>query len=138
MAKKKEYSVLCPCGSGRPLSECCGAFFPDGARPYGAPTPEALMRSRYAAFALGREDYLLETWAAEARPERIFEPGEAPLKWFSLKILFAKTASDGHSGTVRFVAKARSAAGAVVLDETSEFRLDPDGRWRYVSGAAAV
>lgn len=133
MAKKCS-SICCPCGSGRRLAECCGAFFPDGAHPYGAPTPEALMASRYAAFALGREDYLLETWAVETRPERLFEPGEKPLKWFSLRILSAETSPDGRSGTVRFIAKARSSGGAVVLEETSDFRKDPDGRWRYVSG----
>lgn len=136
MAKKLS-PMRCPCGSGRLLAECCGAFFPDGAQPYGAPTPEALMRSRYAAFALGREDYLLETWAAETRPERIFEPGEKPLKWFSLRILSSETSPDASSGTVRFIAKARSAGGAVVLEETSDFRKDPDDRWRYVSGVVS-
>lgn len=44
----------CPCGAGLPLAECCGRlharFAADGALT--APTAEALMRSRYAAFAL--------------------------------------------------------------------------------------
>lgn len=44
----------CPCGAGLPLAKCCGRlharFAADGALT--APTAEALMRSRYAAFAL--------------------------------------------------------------------------------------
>lgn len=44
----------CPCGAGLPLAECCGRlharFAADGALT--ASTAEALMRSRYAAFAL--------------------------------------------------------------------------------------
>lgn len=47
----------CPCGSGRPLPDCCGRFHAGVA----APTAEALMRSRYSAYALGLVDYLRDT-----------------------------------------------------------------------------
>ncbi len=40
-----------------------------------APTAEALMRSRYSAFALGDTDYLADTLAPEARGD--FDPIEA-------------------------------------------------------------
>ncbi|WP_280273702.1 YchJ family metal-binding protein, partial [Nocardia wallacei] len=42
--------------SGETLTDCCGPRL-DGTRP--APTAEALMRSRYTAFAVGDVDYLL-------------------------------------------------------------------------------
>lgn len=142
--KARATAAGCPCGSGRALSECCGRYLTGGPEPFGAPTPEALMRSRFTAFALGDEAYLLGTWAEETRPERIWVPGEEHLKWFSLKILEApapkpepKRDATGKSieeGRVRFIAKARSRSGVVVLAENSLFRRNAAGRWVYVSG----
>ena len=42
----------CPCGSDRPLGDCCGVFHA------GTPAPDAerLMRSRYSAYVLGLSD----------------------------------------------------------------------------------
>ena len=51
---------LCPCGTGQSYVDCCGALH-SGART--AATAEQLMRSRYSAFAVSDEDYLLRTWA---------------------------------------------------------------------------
>ena len=47
----------CPCGSGNPLSQCCGHYHS------GTPAPcaELLMRSRYSAYVLGLVDYLVAT-----------------------------------------------------------------------------
>ena len=56
---------LCPCGTGQSYVDCCGALH-SGART--AATAEQLMRSRYSAFAVSDEDYLLRTWAARNRP----------------------------------------------------------------------
>jgi SEC-C motif-containing protein len=50
----------CPCHSGLRYAVCCSPFH-RGARP---DTPEALMRSRYAAFALGLGEYLVATLAS--------------------------------------------------------------------------
>ena len=108
-SKKEAAAQGCPCGSGLSLQACCGRFLTGGAEPFGAPTPEALMRSRFTAFALGDEAYLLGTWAEE-------------------------TAHGETRGRVRFLAKARSSAGVVRLSENSFFRREPDGRWVYVSG----
>ena len=47
----------CPCGSGDPLDDCCGRYH----QGHPAPTAEALMRSRYSAYALGLVDYLRDT-----------------------------------------------------------------------------
>ncbi|MGE8497732.1 MAG: YchJ family protein [Pseudomonas sp.] len=48
---------ICPCGSGSPLSTCCGNYH--AGTP--APSAETLMRSRYSAYVLGQIDYLLGT-----------------------------------------------------------------------------
>ena len=51
-------SCPCPCGSGDTLDHCCGPLH-RGERK--AATAEALMRSRYSAYALGKLDYLIAT-----------------------------------------------------------------------------
>src|SRR5579859_5003628 len=54
----------CPCGSGRPYPQCCGPLHTGGA----APDAQSLMRSRYCAFVLCDERYLLATWHPSTRP----------------------------------------------------------------------
>ena len=48
---------LCPCQSGLRYKRCCRPLH-QGAP---APSPEALMRSRYSAYALGLVDYIIDT-----------------------------------------------------------------------------
>ncbi len=57
---------ICPCGTGLDYEACCGPYHARVAEPA---TPEALMRSRYAAFGLGELEYL---WATlhEAHDDR--------------------------------------------------------------------
>lgn len=89
------------------------------------------MRSRYTAFVLEREAYLLATWALGKRPSRVrFDAG---VKWLGLEVrAFAE--SDSNHATVEFVARQREATGrAVRLHERSRF-VREDGRWFYVDG----
>lgn len=46
-------AMRCPCESGLKYAECCQAYH---ARRSVAPTAEALMRSRYAAYVLGESE----------------------------------------------------------------------------------
>lgn len=126
---------LCPCGSGRPLAECCGRYLTGGAQHLEAPTPEALMRSRYAAYALGDDRYVLDTWAAETRPVELFAAGEPRPKWMKLEVEGAEEAPDGRTGEVRFCARGRTAMGAFAMKARSRFRREADGRWVYVDDA---
>lgn len=59
--------VACPCGSGARYAQCCGPLH-DGAM---ASCAEALMRSRYSAYVLALEPYLLATWHADQRPHSL-------------------------------------------------------------------
>ena len=129
MSKKKSKAcdAPCPCGSGAALAACCGRLHAGEA----AATPEALMRSRYSAYALGLDDYVMETWAPETRPAVLFEAGEERPKWLSLAII--SPPEDGDAGTVHFVARGRTSQGAFRLDENSRFRRE-NGRWLYVDG----
>ena len=115
----------CPCGSGRTAAACCGPVL-DGMP---ATSAEALMRSRYTAYVLGRADHLLATWHTSTRPAEVpIEPGT---RWLGLEIRRAK--EDGDTAVVEFVARSKFAGRAMRLHETSRF-VREGGRWFYVDG----
>lgn len=92
------------------------------------------MRSRYTAFALSLEDYLVATWHPSTRPERLgLTDGPGGRTWIRLQIRrTALTSAD--QGTVEFVASFRiGGSGAQRLHETSRF-VRENGRWLYVDG----
>lgn len=124
---------VCPCGGfpdvGTSYGQCCGRFHGGEA----APTAEALMRSRYAAFAVGDEDYLLRTWHPSSRPAALrLEPRHA---WVGLEVLDVDGGGpDETTGTVRYRARSRGADGSShVLIEEGRFARR-GGRWVYVDG----
>lgn len=113
----------CPCGSGAPFAACCGPLI-SGASP--APTPEALMRSRFSAYVKGTPEavaYILATThpANEAHngASLLLADVRATLKriaWQGLTVLDAPaehagklgaggaTLADPAKGVVRFAA----------------------------------
>jgi SEC-C motif domain protein len=121
-------SMTCPCGTGQSYAACCGRFH-GGPEHLAAPTPEALMRSRYAAFVLDLRDYLVDTWAEGERPSHI-EPPEAGLKWLGLTVK-GQGLSGPDEGWVHFVARYKVGGRAFRLEERSLF-LRQGGRWAYV------
>jgi len=87
------------------------------------------MRSRYSAYALGLNQYLLNTWHPNSRPKTLkLDPF---IRWVGLTVLDAT--SSGESATVDFVAKFKKAGRLHSLAEHSRFVLE-DGRWFYVDG----
>ncbi|MFD3561677.1 YchJ family protein [Streptomyces sp. NPDC058686] len=119
----------CPCGLPSPYDACCGRYHSGGAN---APTAEALMRSRYCAFAVKDAVYLLRTWHPATRPTVVtFDPGT---KWTGLEILGTSEGTAFHStGTVTFRARYTDGGRPGSLHERSRFtRLD--GAWVYVDG----
>jgi SEC-C motif-containing protein len=116
--------MTCPCGLGGPYDECCGRFHQGG----NAPTAELLMRSRYAAFALGDRAYLLRTWHSTTKPRRLTLDDT---QWSGLEIVDkAQGGLFDKEGVVEF--NARHAGG--VLHERSRF-LREDGKWVYLDAA---
>lgn len=89
------------------------------------------MRSRYAAFVLGLDEYLRATWHPSTRPAdlSLHEPG---LKWLGLQVRRHTTRDETHA-EVEFVARSKLAGRAHRLHETSRF-VREDGRWFYVDG----
>ena len=121
-------SDACPCGSGAGYEACCGALHA------GAPasTALALMRSRYAAYALRLAPYLLRTWHPSTRPARL-ELGDGTV-WRRLQIVDTVAGGvDDADGVVEFRASYRTPDGAGLLEERSRFVRD-DGRWVYLDG----
>ncbi|MEO5375957.1 MAG: YchJ family protein [Alphaproteobacteria bacterium] len=124
----------CPCGSGRDLDECCGPLIA-GRQP--ALTAEALMRSRYTAYAVGAIDYLHDTLAPDRRGD--FDRAETETwsrssEWPGLDIqrVEAGTGED-ETGVVEFTAHYRRDGRDLSLHEISQFRRE-GGRWYYVDG----
>lgn len=118
----------CPCGSGLGYDACCRPLH-DGAP---APDAERLMRSRYSAYALQLEPYLLATWHPETRPAALDLAGD-PARWIGLEVRRAEQFAD-NSATVEFVARCKIAGRATRLHEISRF-VKIDGRWCYLDGA---
>ena len=124
----------CPCVSGNSYDECCGPYIAGNAA---APTAEALMRSRFTAFASGRLDYIERTCASEMR--ETFDRGGAErvaemVKWLSLQVLGASCGSAmDDTGKVEFAATYLAEGLIRVHRENSVFRRE-DGVWVYVAG----
>ncbi|WP_203731395.1 YchJ family protein [Streptomyces sp. SID12501] len=120
-------SSACPCGLAKTetYEKCCGRFHRGEAA---APTAEALMRSRYSAFARRDEPYLLRTWHPRTRPAGVgFDPG---MLWTGLEIIETGDGTAFHTtGTVTFRASYRGGS----LEERSRFER-VDGAWVYVDG----
>lgn len=121
----------CRCGSGKRFDACCGPYLAG----LPAPTAEALMRSRYTAFAHGDAAYVARTTASAQRD------GAAPdlpaVTWVGLKI--NGTTGGGAAdttGTVDFTARFRDGGETRVHRENSRFRRE-DGLWVYVDGDIA-
>lgn len=121
----------CPCGSGQPYAACCGPWHAGLAAGVHAPTPEALMRSRYSAYVLRLTDYLLATWHSSTAPGEL---ALSPVKWLGLEVRRAQ--ATGDAGVVEFVARCREGGRAQRLHETSRF-VRQSGRWYYLDGRMA-
>ncbi len=120
----------CMCGLCRPYESCCGRFHSGHEIPANA---ELLMRSRYSAYVLKLEDYLLATWHNSTRPESLDFSDANKTKWLGLEIK-RHTVIDANYAQVEFVARYKMGGmSATRLHEISDFFFE-DGRWFYVSG----
>ncbi len=145
MSKKPSPAANCPCG-GPSYASCCAPYIDGGAI---APSAEALMRSRYTAYAQGKEAYLRATWHSSTRPQDAILDPEEKLQWLGLEVKSAlrlrqRKAESGQSGaepnqdTVEFVARFKIHGRAQRLHEISHFVREPgEGglRWFYVDGS---
>ena len=118
----------CYCGSNTSFEDCCQVYIKGIQK---APTAEALMRSRYSAYAIGDADYLVATTHSSTRKlhrkEDILEWSQSN-QWLKLEVL-ASTET-----TVKFKAYYSDYQGkSQVHQEHSTFVLE-NGSWFYVDG----
>lgn len=90
------------------------------------------MRSRYSAFAVANENYLLATWHPDTRPSRVrFDEQQ---RWIGLRIKSTESGSEtDDTGTVEFVARFKVNGRGHRLHENSRFEKI-DSRWYYLDG----
>ena len=125
---------LCPCGSSRRETACCGPFL-DGSRQ--AATAEELMRSRYTAYTRADAKYLIAT----LHPSKRSDDDEVNIlawarnsRFTGLSVLKTKAGKAKDSeGVVEFVARFSDADGTCAHREISRF-VKEDGRWWYLEG----
>ena len=125
--------TACPCGKADARSKpvayesSCGRYIAAG---HDAPDAQTLMRSRYAAFVMCHEAYLLSTWHPTTRPAQA-APDPAT-KWLGLEVRSHSQMDDTHA-QVEFVARYRTGGKGDRLHERSRF-VNEEGRWYYVDG----
>ncbi|HEY5718215.1 MAG TPA: YchJ family protein [Motiliproteus sp.] len=131
---RQPLTPACPCGSDLAFSDCCQPRL-NGSRP--AETAQALMRSRYCAFALGYFDYLVETLHPDYRRDTSaaqLAAQDQQCRWLGLEILDCQAGlAQNQSGTVHFIARYLENGSLHELEENSAF-VHHLGRWFYTQG----
>lgn len=119
-------STFCPCGSGTLFSDCCEPLHLGAS----ASGPEALMRSRFSAFATSNLTYLNKSWAAKTRPADLTLDPE--INWVRLQII--SSSKHGQQGQVHFRAFYKDKSGSPgMLEEHSRF-IKKGADWYYLDG----
>lgn len=128
MSKMTPATALCPCGSNKAYAQCCEPLH------RGAPAAhaEALMRSRYSAYALGLDEYIQRSWHPSTRPlQEAIRERDKP-QWIGLQIKH-REALDDDRAVVEFIARYKINGRALLLHEISRF-VRENGHWFYVDG----
>ncbi len=127
----------CPCGSGESLAHCCGRYHAG----LPAPSAQALMRSRYSAYALGLIDYLLATTlpAQQAGLDRqAIHAWSTQSQWLGLEVEGSELV-DGQPAHawVTFSAHWRDPSGEHRHRERSAFVRHAE-RWYFIDPTAPL
>lgn len=139
----------CPCCSGKTYKDCCEPYLDKGIDP---PSAEAMMRSRYCAYATRKVDHILKTTHptnTEWRDDKVKWKKAAlafadEYRFLSLNVQEVEEVSDSLAYvkfTSRFSAfgkKSTKEMGEAGKDfpftERSKFVKEEDGLWYYVEG----
>ena len=124
----------CPCGTGKAYDDCCGPFL---AGERAAPSAEALMRSRYTAYAKEAVDYIRQT----THKSTIHEFDEAGSRrwsreadWQGLEIISVqKGGANDREGEVEFAATYYQDDEECIHHERATFKKEGQ-KWFFVDG----
>ena len=120
--------ALCWCNSGKIATHCCSPIL---AGELNAPTPEALMRSRYSAYCNEDYEYVLQTYAAKKRLDSsvgLLADNARDSRWIALRVINIPSPTQ-----VEFIAFYAQGKQFYQLHETSNFEREGEA-WRYVDG----
>jgi SEC-C motif domain protein len=124
----------CPCGSGRAFELCCEPYLLGRLL---APTAEALMRSRYTAYALSSIDYLYKTSGPRARKEFDAEGSKhwaEAADWTGLEVLATEGGGESdETGTIEFMAHYAIKEQTFDHHEQAVF-AKINGQWFFMDG----
>jgi SEC-C motif domain protein len=126
---KPVIKIDCPCGGGALYQDCCEPYHLS----LSAPNAEKLMRSRYSAYVLGLEEYLLNTWHPNTRPQALNLKQDST-QWLGLEV--KRFEPNDEQAIVEFIARYKINGKAGKMQETSRFKRIAT-RWFYVDGDLA-
>ena len=116
----------CLCGSKKIYNDCCGKFINSI---LAVKNPEQLMRSRYCAYALKNEIYLLNSWHQSTRPDSLDLENDST-QWKKLKII--STTENNVHFVAYFTQDTLNREKIYALTEISRFIKDKN--WQYLEG----
>ena len=126
--------MSCHCGKGASYEECCLPYIEGKDLPA---TAEALMRSRYSAYASGEIEYIATTHIPKTRGDVDLEAAKQwseSAEWVGLEIVSTEAGgARDEAGRVEFAATYSVEGAEYRHHENSEFQKE-DGRWFYVDG----
>ena len=132
MSQKYPPNSDCLCGSDKKYKKCC--------RPYHsgqpAPTPEALLRSRFSAYALNNVQYIMDTTCKDGpRYGGNQYRWEAQLTAYATYNQFIGLAiEDVDENIITYRAEVVFGSVDNSFTEKAEFRQNDAGRWCYYDG----
>jgi SEC-C motif-containing protein len=122
----------CACGNPRSYADCCGRFHAGVA----ADNAVKLMRSRYSAYVLRLDQYLLDTWHVSTRPKMLDLLETDVLQWLGLEIRSQQVSLE--RARIEFIARYRVGGPGWPIERQHEIarflKDETDGRWYYVAG----
>lgn len=119
---------LCYCGSQKIFSNCCEPYIKGIEK---APTAEALMRSRYTAYATQEADYIIATTHISTRKNHLKSD---ILEWAKLNNWLRLEILNASENSVEFKAYfLDDYLQANIHHEKSAFKFE-NGSWFYIDG----
>lgn len=124
----------CPCGSELEYKDCCEPFIKKKKL---ASTAEALMRSRYTAYVVGKVEHLGNTLDDKGRESFDLESTRewsSNTDWKKLEIVSVERGGvDDDDGVVEFIAHYEMDDQLLSHHERATFKKC-DGRWAFIDG----
>ncbi len=125
--------MKCPCGSEKSLADCCKPYIKGKKK---APTPEALMRARYTAYATQETQFILESNAPQTADDVDLDATKQWSKkaeWEGFELVSSKMEEGESQAELEFIARYSIDGQQMKHHELSTF-VKQDGSWYFLDG----